>query len=156
MPKFKFRTGIYEGEAVGNIPNGKGKLTFDNGDFYEGEFLDGNFHGNGKIYITGIGSCDGLWVKNQFVKGKFTAESNRLPNHEAGAVYEGNFDYFILNGQGKMIHPNGEIHEGEFSNCRLNGKGKITLPDGTVIEGDFVDGLKKYEYTDEDCPPQDL
>ena len=50
MPKFEFRTGIYEGDAVGNIPNGKGKATFDNDGFYEGEFLDGDFKDGVKKY----------------------------------------------------------------------------------------------------------
>ena len=150
MAKFEFRTGIYEGEAIDNIPNGKGKVTFENGAYYEGEFLDGEFHGNGKAYIKEIGYCDGLWVKTQFVKGKFTVESNLLFDIEVGAVYEGNFDHFILNGKGKMTRRNGEILEGEFINGRLNGKGTLTLPDGTVIEGDFVYGVKIHEYTDED------
>lgn len=150
MAKFEFRNGIYEGEAINNIPNGKGKATFENGTYYEGDFVNGKFHGKGKCHLQGFGFYDGIWNENYFVQGKCIAESDILPGYTAGTIYEGEFERFILNGQGKMTRPNGEIHEGVFKNGKLNGNGALTLSDGTVIEGDFVDGVKKYEYTDED------
>ena len=49
--KFEYSKGIYEGEAIDNIPNGKGKLVSGKDCFYEGEFLNGSFHGNGKFFV---------------------------------------------------------------------------------------------------------
>ncbi len=37
----------YNGYVVANKMNGQGKLTFDNGDVYEGQFTNGIFHGQG-------------------------------------------------------------------------------------------------------------
>lgn len=30
------------------MPSGKGRLSFDNGDYYEGSFKEGKYHGQGK------------------------------------------------------------------------------------------------------------
>ena len=35
IQKFEYRKGIYEGEAIDNIPNGKGKLVSGKDCFYE-------------------------------------------------------------------------------------------------------------------------
>ena len=150
MSKFEFRTGIYEGEAIDNIPNGKGKVTFEDGGYYEGDFVNGQFHGKGKCQLNGFGFYDGTWSDNHFIEGKVIAESNILPSYTAGTVFEGKFDHFILNGEGRTTCANGDVYEGVFINGKLNGKGKLTLCDGTIIEGDWEDGIKKYEYTDED------
>ena len=87
MAKFEFRTGIYEGEAIDNIPNGKGKVTFKAGGYYEGDFVNGQFHGNGKCYLTWFGFYDGSWSDNHFVEGKAIAGSNILPSYTAGTVF---------------------------------------------------------------------
>ena len=60
MAKFEFNKGIYEGEAVDEIPNGKGKLTFEGTlGYYEGDFVNGSFHGYGKFYLDGYGCFEG-------------------------------------------------------------------------------------------------
>ena len=38
MEKFNFNDGIYEGEAIDGVPNGKGKFTSTVSYVYEGEF----------------------------------------------------------------------------------------------------------------------
>ena len=70
MAKFEFRNGIYEGEAINNIPNGKGKATFENGTYYDGDFVNGQFHGKGKCQLNGFGFYDGTWSDNHFIEGK--------------------------------------------------------------------------------------
>ena len=47
MQTFKFRNATYEGQAIDGIPNGRGRLTWDSGVFYEGDFVNGQYHGNG-------------------------------------------------------------------------------------------------------------
>ena len=43
MQKFEYRNGIYEGEAINNVPNGNGKVTWKDDFYYEGGFLNGSF-----------------------------------------------------------------------------------------------------------------
>ena len=66
---------IYEGDAKKippyniPIPNGKGKITYRNGDIYEGEFVDGKRFGFGKITTTQDGVVkifEGEWENDSF------------------------------------------------------------------------------------------
>ena len=38
----------YKGEIKAQVPDGLGKLVWENGDFYEGQFKNGKRHGTGK------------------------------------------------------------------------------------------------------------
>lgn len=40
-------TGTYTGDLVEGKRHGKGKMVYDSGNTYEGEFKDGNFDGKG-------------------------------------------------------------------------------------------------------------
>ena len=67
MEKFKFNDGIYEGEAIDGVPNGKGKFTSTVSYVYEGEFLNGKFHGKGKLIRCDGMVIDGIWENGEFV-----------------------------------------------------------------------------------------
>ncbi len=41
---------VYSGEVKNNSPHGKGTLVYPNGNSYEGQWLDGKMHGEGKFY----------------------------------------------------------------------------------------------------------
>lgn len=84
-----------------------------NGDLYEGEMLNGEYHG----------------------KGKYTKAEKRW-------VYEGDFVNGQMIGQCKLTYKNGDVYQGEVLKGIWNGKGKHTYADGTYYEGDFKDGLK--------------
>ena len=44
--KIKYKSGaVYEGDIKNGRPNGYGRYTWADGDYYEGEFADGNFNG---------------------------------------------------------------------------------------------------------------
>lgn len=74
----------YNGYVLASKMTGKGKLTFENGDTYEGEFKNGIFHG----------------------KGTFTAA--------AGWTYVGEFNNGLAEGEGKLTTENKTIYEGKF------------------------------------------
>ena len=48
--------------------NGRGKLTFDNGDFFQGEFLDGYREGNGVLKINGGRKIIGKWQGDRLLE----------------------------------------------------------------------------------------
>ncbi|CAL6032085.1 TIR_domain-containing protein [Hexamita inflata] len=73
--------------------SGQGKLTYINGNIYEGEFLNNQSCGYG-IY-----------------------------NFVDGGVYKGQFSNDMFNGQGKYSWANGDAYEGEFKNDELDGSG---------------------------------
>jgi hypothetical protein len=151
MQKFEFKGGIYEGEALNGVPHGKGRLTVGDS-FYDGDFVDGKHHGRGETLVEGLFRADGIWSEHRFVEGRVTymGEYLYLLGCEPETVYEGKFENFFLVGKGKIIKPNGEIFEGEFLEGKPHGEGKLTLCDGTVVKGTWNNGVKRYEYTDED------
>ncbi len=75
----------YSGQVVRNKPSGTGKITFSNGDVYEGEFEAGSFDG----------------------KGNFKAVS--------GWSYEGQFEAGLAHGQGTLTTETGVVYKGTFN-----------------------------------------
>lgn len=75
---------IYKGYVLDNKMNGQGKLTFENGDTYEGKFVNGVFEGHGTFI-----SKSGWTYVGDFKKG--VADGQGKLTTEANIVYEGKF-----------------------------------------------------------------
>jgi hypothetical protein len=95
------KNGVYEGDFVDGVFHGKGKFTYHNYDVYEGDYVNGKPHG----------------------KGKFT---------EAENVYEGDFAEGKRTGKGKLTFKHGSFYEGDFVDGVPTGKDSITYPDGRI------------------------
>ena len=129
---------IYEGDLVDGKFHGKGKYIFADGTVYEGDFLIGTFHGKGKITWT-----DGTVYEGDFFLNKKTGKGKYI--FASGTVYEGDFVDGSFHGKGKWTDANGAVYEGDFVDDSFHGKGKYIVPngevyEGEVYEGDFVDG----------------
>lgn len=140
--------GLYTGEVdVHKRPNGKGKMKYDNGIFYEGKWLDGKQDAkdcaNRERMLSGFTSWKGQpkadgdkgctvygmeWIDLTGMSGKYT-----------GAVDENN----LPNGKGIMKYDFGLIAEGAWHKGVLNtgsqsgqsACGATVLPGGTVVPG---------------------
>lgn len=77
---------------------------------YEGEWKDGNMHGQGRM---------------QFADGW----------EYAGAFFMG-----TMHGQGTLVYPDTTVYEGQFKNGKMDGFGKLTYPDGWTFIGQWRDG----------------
>ena len=119
----------------------KVKQTFDNGDVYEGDFVNGNFHGKGKYTYADGTFYEGDFVNDKFHgKGKYTAPD--------GKIFEGDWKDGVFIGssapsskpvKGKKTFDDGSVYEGDLVNGKMHGKGKYISTHGFVYEGDFVD-----------------
>ena len=79
---------------------GKGTYTFACGDTYEGEWLDGMYHGYGKYSSKDSDEYEGQWVKDRMSgHGKFFYR-------ELGDVYEGDWENGFREGFGKYMSDN--------------------------------------------------
>ena len=113
--------GVYEYALK---PNGKKdkskvKITYDNGDVYDGKLKHGKYDGQGSYY----------W--------------------KDGGIYEGEFEKGALSGTGKYTAIIGDVYEGNFKNNKYEGKGTYTWKDGSTFVGTFKDGqLIDGKYTD--------
>jgi hypothetical protein len=110
------------------------KVTYDNGDTYEGDPLeDGQRNGVGKYtqLETGV-TFEGLWKNNTLINGTLIENSENI-------VFTGDFKDYILHGKGKKTRKfkSGEIHiyEGEFQNGFLHGENcKCTVTAGKITK----------------------
>lgn len=92
-----------------DVATGQGQCRSDEGT-YEGRFLKGQFHGEGRMLYADGGRYEGQWVRGQ------------------------------RQGQGKMVWRDGQVYEGEWLMDQPHGEGVMYLSTGKVQEGQFANG----------------
>lgn len=122
--------GVYEGEVnEDDERHGQGKMTYTNGNVYEGEWKDDNRNGKGKMTWNDDNVYEGEWKDNkEHGKGKMTWND--------GSVYEGEFKNGIYDGKGKSIESNGNVYEGEWEDGIKYGLMNV-CEDGYKFKGYF-------------------
>ncbi|KAL3942706.1 MAG: hypothetical protein SGBAC_003151 [Bacillariaceae sp.] len=100
---------FYDGFWVDGMQHGKGKHVFADGSEYDGEFREGNFHGNGKRV-----SADGSKYNGEFLEGDYHGQGKFTWNH--GGWYSGEWCDGEMHGHGKEVRPDGSLrHDGEWA-----------------------------------------
>lgn len=103
----------------GNL-TGCGKLSYSNGNFYEGNFSNGIVSGQGKFTFGG--------------------------GTRKGEVYSGTFLDGRCHGEGVLSYPDGKRYEGLFMNGKRHGRGKLYSADGTIeYDGEWSNGERTQE-----------
>jgi hypothetical protein len=128
----------YEGEFLNGKYHGYGRYIFKDGEIYEGYFANGKKHGKGKEIFTDGSVYEGeLFENNRQGKGTFTI---------ADWKYVGDFKNHVREGKGILYYPNGSTYEGEFHNNLKEGYGVFKTKDNSVIvsgqskEGQIITG----------------
>ena len=101
-------SGIVSAGSTMSAPTSKVLLIYANGDRYEGDFINGMFHGKGVF----------IWAN--------------------GDRYEGDFFLNKRTGKGIYLWASGESYQGDFVDGKLDGWGIYTWPDGAYYEGEFI------------------
>ncbi len=110
----------------GNCQTGIGVFVSPNRDRYEGEFMDGDRHGQGTQYhANGSVEYRGSFRDNQ----RNGTGAYYYPN---GDRYVGQFAANIPNGKGTYYFTDGDKFIGQFRNGKRNGPGTLYHPDGTT------------------------
>ena len=86
------------------------KITYESGDVYEGKFLNGMKHGEGKM------------------------------TYANGDKYEGEWKDGKKNGDGTYIYANGDIVKGKWKNGKMNGDGTYIYANGDIVKGKWKNG----------------
>ena len=97
---FELAEFVWEDQSIwAKMPyyNGSYNVELANGDYYDGEWSRGKFHGTG-VY---------KW--------------------KDGKMYEGEWKDGIPEGKGRYIYTNGEVYEGYFSNGKIAREGKLAI-----------------------------
>jgi hypothetical protein len=124
---------VYEGEYLDNYRDGFGTYTWVNGDKYVGEWSMDNHDGFGTYTWETGDKYVGEWIN-----GIKTGEGTYYYNN--GIIYEGTFLNGLFNGQGKMKWPNGDLYIGEWKNDCRTGYGTYYFSDGEIYQGYFLNG----------------
>ena len=148
---YQFANGrVYEGAWKCGQRSGLGVEHWPNHDRYEGDFLNGKFHGEGKL-VTRAGAYEGSF-KNGLREGRGVFEwktgdmynglwkANFMHGHgkyvsRHDSVYDGDWQYGVKEGQGGELSEDGNKYDGEFKKNMKDGKGIIRYPNGKWREG---------------------
>ena len=141
-------------------PHGYGIMKYNNGNQYEGPWVNGKMegaHGNYKHKVLGItyvghfandkkhghgtltmkngDKYDGEYVAGyKEGKGRFTSA--------AIGEYVGDYKQGKMSGRGAFHYKGGSKYQGEFQNHKRHGRGTLTNSDGTFYDGDWEKGMK--------------
>lgn len=122
----------YEGNFKDNMKHGVGKMTFPNGDTYEGQWVENKIQGEGSyVYKKSDDVYSGTWLDGK--------------KHGKGR-YEYSADQSILFGQweagqittGKWELKGAAVYDGEFKLGRPVGAGQFTFASGLVQTGNYA------------------
>jgi hypothetical protein len=110
--------GLYTGSLScrTDTPHGFGRMVYKDDEHervYEGEWLEGRWHGRGKLFNAN------------------------------GDTYEGGFHLDERHGHGTYKWASGRIYVGEFQQDKRHGKGCLYFPDGSKYVGNFVNGSRE-------------
>ena len=121
---------IYEGKFINDSLMGKGK--YKNGNIlYIGDFVNYDRHGKGELFT------DEYHYTGDFNKNGFDGYG-RIELYDIG-VYEGEFKDKEITGYGVFKYSNGDFYEGDMVGGKKEGFGIFKGADGRTFEGEFYD-----------------
>ena len=114
------------------------RINYDNGDYYIGGVKDGQRHGYGQYFKTNGDWFEGNWI-NDWFSGQGTSYNAHRKYTCVGEFYMGR-----RTGRGEMRWPNGDRYEGEWTdagnNGKINGTGTFYYASGKVEKGRYING----------------
>ena len=129
-----YNNGYYVGQIQSNTENGYGTYYWNDGERYEGEWVDSKITGYGTYYWN-----DGDRYEGEFVDGKRTGYGTFYWN-SSGNRYEGEWENGERTGYGTYYRNDGDRYEGKWVDNKGTGYGTLYWNDGDRYEGEFVDG----------------
>ena len=130
----------YNGEYKEGKFHGQGTFNYPSGKIYKGKWKDGKKQGKGTLTFTNGKKYVGNWKDNK----KNGQGTETLSN---GDKYEGNWKDEKINGKGTYTNPNGDKYVGEFKDGKRHGQGTYSYPDGGKYVGGFKGGYRNGQGT---------
>merc|ERR1711874_941158 len=162
--KIRYEEGSYEGEVnKAKVPEGAGVFSYRGDDehgrmTYDGDWKNKAAHGYGVMKWQNGDRYEGDWVEGlRQGKGKYTCKAS-------GGKYEGDYKDDKKEGEGKYNWNNGDWYEGQWKSGLRHGKGLYVWKEKNEnseeieeigrYEGDWLDGIKegtgKFTYANGD------
>ncbi len=125
----------YDGDYINGERTGQGRYIWVNGDHYSGDFVNGKRHGVG-IY---------KWINGDIYVGEYMNDQRTgegLYIWGSGDRYQGDFNLGFRHGNGTLKWFDGELYGGDFLDGKRTGKGIYVSSGGDRYEGNFEDGKR--------------
>ena len=129
--KQSFHNSVFLGQQT--MGKSTGTRVFNDGTIHEGNYLDCNLNGIGRLI-----SNDGNVYKGEFKEN--TASGTGELHGFSGDVYKGHFENSKAHGKGSYTNNYGIIYVGDFVNGTFHGKGNLTVPGKYIYTGEFMHG----------------
>ena len=143
----------YEGEALvsTHCPHGKGKVTYLDGTFHEGEWKNGKRHGKGFTKYSNGNLYEGEWDDNIRTRGTLTYANGNTYKGQFGILFEPTKQYplplyqYNLDNKSHPSPPNGY---GIYTTAThvMEGLWKNDLAEGYFIITNRSDGTKRSHF----------
>ncbi|KAH7352137.1 hypothetical protein KP509_19G031600 [Ceratopteris richardii] len=115
MVEMRYKNGIYRGRCNGGLPEGKGRLSYEDGSFYYGFWKRGKRAGFGSFYYANGDVFQGYWRDDQkHGKGWFYF-------HSGDRLYA-DFWKGKANGEGRYYSAKGDVFFGHFKESWRHGE----------------------------------
>lgn len=125
---------MYIGEWIGGIRMGYGKMTWEDGTYYDGEWKYGKAEGKGFLSYN-----NGNYVKGEFKYNKLNGHGESF-NADVNYRYTGQWINDLQYGQGiESWGQDGSEYIGLFENGNKEGFGKYTWGDTSYFIGEWKD-----------------
>jgi hypothetical protein len=128
-----YANAVYEGNWMNGEESGKGKMDWTNGNSYDGFWQNGKKNGFG-VMVFG----NGKKYEGEFVDGK--REGRGTFYYLDGDRYSGDWKQGNRTGKGEHFFKNGDYYIGEWLNDKMQGRGKYIYSSGKIDEGVFENG----------------
>ncbi len=116
--------GAFVGTCIDSIPNGQGKISYSNGDQFNGVFKHGRRDGKGLHSLSNGDRYEGVYKEGHKVQGKFTWAN--------GDTYLGPYSNDLPHGHGIYTGRSGDRYVGEYKAGKRHGEGVYYFADGRV------------------------
>ena len=133
MKRLRHRESTIKRDIIGiekKGKNGKMSITYDNGDKYEGDFVDNVKEGKGVYYYINGDKYEGEFFEDE-------KDGYGVYYYKNGEKYEGEFKDNKKNGHGIYYYLEGDRYEGEFKDGFADGRGTYYYNDGEKYVGDY-------------------
>lgn len=133
--------GRYIGEIKNGLRHGKGKMTYSNGNIYEGSWINDLFNGKGNYLHKKYGqNISGDWENGYLIRGQIIFFKGVMGEEKyIGEVIYSFFGYPVPHGMGAYFYMNGDKYVGEFVDYKKEGKGTFTWANGDSYCGFWQD-----------------
>ncbi len=143
----------YKGQFRAGKLDGWGTWYFPDGEKYIGSFKNNYSHGKGTLYHLDNTQTTGEWVEGEYmgdgravmgqegcIKGNCIDGKGTYVYKDAKARYIGSFQQEKAHGKGICYYANGNRYEGEWAAGSFHGTGTMYMKDGTIISGQWDAG----------------